>query len=88
MAADTLPDNPRYCFCPIEDAEVGVQQIRIVVEGMDVTIGTSLVTLAEGEALSVADKLNQQLGWTPATWTAFAAKCLRGGCGGDDSAPD
>ena len=33
MAATTLPYNPRYCFAPVEDTEVGVQQTRIFVEG-------------------------------------------------------
>ena len=31
MTAQTLPDNPNYCFCPAYDAEDEVQQIRIVI---------------------------------------------------------
>ena len=89
MAASTLPDDPRYGFAPVEDTEVGVWQIRIVVDGMDATIGTSLVTLTEADALAVADKLNRPLGWTRETWTAFAATRLRAGGGGTGgSAPD
>ena len=33
MAAPSLPYNPRYCFVPVEDTKVGVQQTRIFVEG-------------------------------------------------------
>ena len=33
MATDTLPHLPVYCFAPVDDAEVGVQKIRIFVEG-------------------------------------------------------
>ena len=77
MTVNTLADSPRYCFAPVEDAEIGVQQIRIVVEGMNVTIGTSLIVLGIDEALAVADKLNRPLGWTRESWTAFAAKRMR-----------
>ncbi len=78
MTVDTLPDCPRYCFAPIEDAELGVQQIRIFVEGLDAAIGTSLVVLGIDEAMAMADRLNRPLGWTRAGWTAFAATCIRG----------
>ena len=78
MTADMLPDCPRYCFAPVEDAEVGVQQIRIFVEGIDAAIGTSLVVLGIDEALAISDRLNRPLGWTWADWTAFAAECMRG----------
>ena len=44
MAATILPYNPRYCFAPVEDTEVGVQQTRIFVEG---TCG-ALPVLARG----------------------------------------
>ena len=78
MTIETLPDNPRYCFAPVEDTEIGVQQIRIVIDGMDVAIGTSLIVLTSDVAMTVADKLNRPLGWTWADWTAFAAECMRG----------
>ena len=88
MSLDELPDNPRYCFCPVHDAETGVQQICIVVDGMDVTIGTSLIVLTADVALTVADKLNRPLGWTRESWTAFANARLRGASGGTgDGAP-
>ena len=81
MTIETLPDNPRYCFAPVVDTEIGVQQIRIVIDGMDVAIGTSLVVLTSDIAMTVADKLNRPLGWTRESWTAFAARRLRGGVG-------
>ena len=84
MTATTLPDVPVYCFAPVEDAEVGVQQIRIFVEGMDASIGTSLVVLGVDEALAIADRLNRPLGWTRESWTAFAARFMRGGGGAPD----
>ena len=34
MSAQTLPDNPNFCFVPAYDVENEVQQIRIVIEGM------------------------------------------------------
>ena len=82
MTIETLPDNPRYCFAPVEDTEIGVQQIRIVIDGMDVAIGTSLVVLTSDVAMTVADKLNRPLGWTRESWTAFADRRLPGGGGG------
>ena len=72
--------------CPVHDPDTGVWQLRIVVDGMDVTVGTSLVVLTSDIALDVADKLNRPLGWTRESWTAFAGGCLRdrsGGGGGD-----
>ncbi len=29
----SLPDNPRYCFCPFSDGDDEPPQIRILVEG-------------------------------------------------------
>ena len=34
MTAQTLPDNPNFCFCPAYDVETDLQQIRIVIEGL------------------------------------------------------
>ncbi len=73
MSSMTLPDNPVYAFSPVEDLDTGFQQIRIVVDGMDVAIGTSLVVLGIEEAMAVADRLNRPLGWTRASWTGFVA---------------
>ena len=79
MSATELPDNPVYAFVPVEDADTGMQQIHIVIDGMDITIGTSLVVLNLDRAMVVADRLNRPLGWTRANWTAFAAERLRAG---------
>ena len=76
MSGTTLAENPVYAFAPVEDADTGVWQIRIVFDGMDVTIGTSLVVLGIGEAMAVADRLNRPLGWTRESWTAFAVARL------------
>ena len=73
MSSTTLPDNPVYAFAPVDDPDTGFQQIRIVVDEMDVTIGTSLVVLGIDEALEIADRLNRPLGWTRESWTAFTA---------------
>ncbi len=73
MSSTTLPDNPVYAFVPVEDPDTGFQQIRIVVDGMDVTIGTSLVVLGIDEAMEIADRLNRPLGWTRESWTGFVA---------------
>ena len=79
MSIDTLPDNPRYCFFPVHDPDTGVWQLRIVVDGMAVSVGTSLVVVTSDIAMTVADKLNRPLGWTRESWTAFADRRLRGG---------
>ena len=79
MSTIPLPDSPVYAFIPVEDPEVGVQQIRIFVKGMNATIGTSLIVLGIDEALAVADRLNRPLGWTRQSWTAFAAGKAAGG---------
>ena len=73
MSVTELPDDPVYAFAPVEDPDTGFRQIRIVVDGMDVTIGTSLVVLGVEEAMAVADRLNRPLGWTRERWTEFAA---------------
>ena len=76
MSTATLPDDPVYAFAPVEDPDTGFQQIRIVVDGMDVAIGTSLIVLGIDEAQEIADRLNRPLGWTRKSWTAFAAERL------------
>ena len=84
MSAIELPDNPVYAFVPIEDPDTDLWQIRIAVAGMDIAIGTSLVVLEIDRAMDVADRLNRPLGWTRASWTAFATERLRaGGCAPD-----
>ena len=76
MSTATLPDDPVYAFAPVEDPDTGFRQIRIVVDGMDVAIGTSLIVLGSDEALEIADRLNRPLGWSRETWTVFAAERL------------
>lgn len=34
MTAQTLPDEPNFCFVPAYDVGTDVQQIRIVIEGL------------------------------------------------------
>ena len=41
MTAQTLPDDPNYCFVPAYDIEDEVQQIRIVIEGMSGYVPTA-----------------------------------------------
>ena len=76
MSSTTLPENLVCAFAPVEDPDTGFQQIRIVVDEMDVTIGTSLVVLGIDEAVEIADRLNRQLGWTRESWTGFASTRL------------
>ena len=59
-------------------------QIRIAIDGIDVTVGTSLVVLDMEQAMVVADRLNRPLGWARASWTAFAVERLRAGGGAAD----
>ena len=77
MTAQTLPDNPNYCFCPAYDIEDEVQQIRIVVEGMSGYIPTALVALKVDDAERLCDKLNTRLGLSRDEWTALAAQSMR-----------
>ncbi len=84
MSTMELPDDPAYAFVPVEDADTGLQQIRIAVGGMDIAIGTSPVVLDIDRAMVVADRLNRPLGWTRASWTAFATERLREGGGASD----
>ena len=76
MTADFLPEKLTYCFASVEDAETGLHRIHIVVDGMDVAVGTALTVLGAGEALALCDRFNRPLGWSRAGWTAFAAHRL------------
>ena len=51
MTAQTLPDEPNFCFCPAYDVETEMQQIRIVIEGLAGHVPTALVTLDLDDAL-------------------------------------
>ena len=64
MTAQTLPDDPNYCFCPAYDVEDEVLQVRIVIEGMSGYIPTALVALTVKDAERICDKLNRRLGLT------------------------
>ena len=76
MTAQTLPDNPNFCFAPAYDVETDVQQIRIVIEGMAGHVPTALVTLTLDDALSICDRLNRRLGYARKDWTAMAAASM------------
>ena len=76
MTAQTLPDNPNYCFCPSYDVGDEVQQIRIVVEGMTGFIPTALVALTMEDAENICDKLNSRLGLDREAWVRLAAQSM------------
>ena len=77
MTAQTLPDEPNFCFVPAYDIETEVQQIRIVIEGLDGHVPTALVALHLDDALSICDKLNRRIGLDRDAWTAMAAASMR-----------
>ncbi len=76
MTAQTLPDEPDFCFVPAYDVETEVQQIRIVIDGMAGHVPTALVTLTLEDALNICDKLNRRLGYDREAWTAMAAASM------------
>ena len=76
MTAQTLPDNPNYCFCPSYDVGDEVQQIRIVVKGMTGFIPTALVALTLEDAENICDKLNSRLGLDRDAWVQLAAQSM------------
>ncbi len=77
MTAQTLPDNPDFCFCPAYDVETDVQQIRIVIEGLTGHVPTALIALDLEDALAICDKLNRRLGLDREAWTTLAAASMR-----------
>ncbi len=84
MTAQTLPDEPDFCFVPAYDVETEVQQIRIVIGGMAGHVPTALVTLTLDDALNICDKLNRRLGYDREAWTAMAAASMHA----EDEDPD
>ena len=76
IIAQTLPDEPNYCFVPAYDVEADVQQIRIVIEGLAGHVPTALVVLDLDDAPTICDKLNRELGLNRETWTPMAAACM------------
>ena len=57
MTAQTLSDEPNFCFVPAFDVETEVQQIRIVIEDLSGHVPTALIALDLDDALSICDKL-------------------------------
>ena len=84
MTAETLPPDPNFCFCPVHDDEVGVWQIRIFVEGMEVAIDTSLIAMTVEDGMRIAEGMNARLGLGREAWTALAARCAGAGPGAPD----
>ena len=84
MTAQTLPDEPNFCFVPAYDVDDEVQQIRIVIEGMAGHVPTALVALTMDDALNICDKLNRRLGLDREAWTAMAAASMHA----EDDDPD
>ena len=76
MTAQTLPDEPNFCFAPAYDVETDVQQIRIVIEGLAGHVPTALVALNLDDALVICDKLNRRLGYDREAWTTMAAASM------------
>ena len=87
MTAQTLSDNPNFCFCPAYDLETDVQQIRIVIEGLTGHVPTALIALDLEDALGICDKLNRRLGLDREAWTALAAASMREEDNGSDEPP-
>ena len=77
MTAQTLPDEPNFCFAPAYDVETEVQQIRIVIEGLAGHVPTALVTLDIDDAMNICDKLNRRLGYDREAWTAMVAASMQ-----------
>ena len=77
MTAQTLPDEPDFCFAPAWDVETEVQQIHIVIEGLAGHVPTALVTLDIEDAMNICDKLNRRLGYDREAWTAMVAESMR-----------
>ncbi len=77
MTAQTLPDDPNYCFVPAYDVEDEAQQIRIVFEGMSGHVPTALVALTLEDAERLCDKLNARLGFSREDWIELAARSMR-----------
>ena len=84
MTAQTLPDEPNFCFVPAYDVETDVQQIRIVIEGLAGHVPTALVALTIQDAEEICDKLNRRLGLDRDAWTAIAAASMQA----EDEDPD
>ena len=85
MTAQTLPDDPNFCFVPAYDVETDMQQIRIVIEGLAGHVPTALIALDLDDALNICDKLNRRLGYDREAWTAMAAASMQAENGDPES---
>ncbi len=85
MTAQTLPDEPNFCFVPAYDVETDVQQIRIVIEGLSGHVPTALIALDLDDALVICDKLNRRIGYDREAWTAMAAASMQAEDGDPES---
>ena len=85
MTAQTLPDEPNFCFAPAYDVETEVQQIHIVIEGLAGHVPTALVTLDIDDAMNICDKLNRRLGLDREAWTAMVAVSMHAEDGDPES---
>ena len=74
-----MPDDPDYLFLAGALPEKGLPRIAIAVRGLCGSIPTALIVLGIDDALRVCDRLNRRLGHDRPSWTAFAARCRRGG---------
>ena len=87
MTAQTLPDEPNFCFAPAYDVETDVQQIRIVIEGLAGHVPTALISRNLEDALNICDKLNRRLGYDREAWTAMVAASMQAEDDDPDSPP-
>ena len=78
MNIDTLPDEADFVFFAEALPDDVLHRVAIAVEGMDAPIPTMMVTVTRDSALGVCDRLNRRLGHDRDSWSAFAARCLRG----------
>ena len=85
MTAQTLPDEPNFCFVPAYDIETDVQQIRIVIEGLAGHVPTAMIALDLDGALDICDKLNRRLGYDREAWTAMVAVSIHAEDGDPES---
>ena len=85
MDIGTLPDEADFVFFAEVLPEDGLHRVSIAIEGMDAPIPTMMVTVTPDSALDVCDRLNRRLGHDRSSWTAFAARCLRGSGPGADA---
>ena len=72
----TLPQNLHYAFCPAYDFANNIQEIRIIIDGLDGYIPTGLAVHNLAEAEDLCDRFNQPLGFTRNSWTKMVARTM------------